>query len=71
MKRIKAINIIHKTLQPWESSKLDKNCAKQILAALEELGIICPPERKIDEFKYIDDEGKAQVLDIFGNDWED
>ena len=49
MKRSKVINKIVKTLEKWESSKLDKNCADEVLTMLEELGVVFPPEIIVDQ----------------------
>ena len=70
MKRNDVLKKIVKTLQPWESSKLDKKCANEILSMLEELDIICPPPIIVDKVTIIDDNGVKQVLDVEECIWE-
>lgn len=45
MTRKSVIKKIVEILEPWESSKLDKNCADEIFTALEDLGIIYFPRK--------------------------
>lgn len=70
MRRNFVLKKIVKTLSSWESSKLDKKCADEILTMLEELGVISPPEIIINHLSFIDDEGKLQELDIHSCEWE-
>ena len=71
MKRSYAISKIHKTLQKWESSKLDKNCANEILTMLEELGIISPPEIELrPEHLWIPSSAEFIYGPVFANEWE-
>lgn len=48
MKKSKIIKEIVKVLQPWESSRLDKKCAEDILTKLEELGMELPLDKKME-----------------------
>jgi hypothetical protein len=71
MKKSKAINKIHRTLQKWEGSKLDKNCAKEILEALEQLGVISPPAIELaPQHLWIPSSGEFTYGPVFSNVWE-
>lgn len=70
MKRNFVLNKIKKVLIPWESSKLDKKCADEVLTMLEELGIVCPPPIVVDKVAIIDDNGVKQVFDVEECIWE-
>ena len=48
MKRSKMLREIVKVLKPWENSVLEVRTAKEILAKIEELGML-PPGREEDE----------------------
>lgn len=67
MKRSQAVKMIKKTLQKWENSKLDTNCAKEVLSVLEEAGLICPPEVVVARVK-VPNEKKTKPL--YGMEWE-
>jgi hypothetical protein len=70
MKRSKVIRGLVKVLKPWESSMLDKKCANEILLYLEQIGIITPPSIKVDTFKFLNDNGVMEEIDVESCQWE-
>jgi len=66
MKRNDALKAITKVLKNWEDCKLTNKTSNEILTALEELGIICPPEIQVGEYIYIN----GEVSPVMGMEWE-
>jgi hypothetical protein len=65
MKRSKPINAILKVLKTWEGCQMTKETGNEILAALEKLEVICPPEIIV---KYIKLNGKKEP--VYGMEWD-
>ena len=63
MKRKEAIKVITKVLKNWEDCKLTNKTSNEVLTALEELGIITPPEIQISYHHEAD-------LGVYANEWE-
>lgn len=51
MKRNEALKVITKVLKNWENCKLTKKASNEVLTALEDLGIILPPEIEVDSIE--------------------
>ena len=67
MKRSQAVKKIKAVLQTWENCKLDTKCASTVLAELEKMGLICPPETVVAKAKV---PGKKGLVPVYGMAWE-
>lgn len=67
LKRSQVVAKIKRVAQKWENSKIDTNCASTILKSLEDLGIICPPERVVSKAKT---PGSNKTKPVYGMEWE-
>jgi len=67
MKRSEVVTEIHEVLKPWENCMLERKLANQILAKLEKMGLITPPDRVVG---FAVEEETGELHEIHGSVWE-